>query len=393
MKHLFYAGLALTALASCSQDETTDVDKTGAIGFRTSLGKTTRAVTTLANMGSFNVTAVPTSGGANYFTNLAVTDAGGGTTWNTSATYYWPGTSSLNFTAYAPTSISSLVSIATGAGNQKITGFEADATVANQKDVVAAFNAGSKATVVGSSTFGAAGVPMNFKHILSQVEVQAKCSNANLRVQVVGVKLGNVYSKGDFAFPQVETATTYSVPRANWTNLSAARDYGVESAAPVTPLTLTNTAQRIMFGTDNFMMVPQDLTAYNPASATSGSYIGVLCRMDMNDGSGNYTPLYPTTAATGYAYTAVPIDTEWVPGKKYIYVLEFGNGSGSGSHGGGGIVPPNQTNPTPGGGTTTPTTPTLPTSPATPGTPILDQPIKFTVTVENWSDQTENVNM
>ena len=388
MKHLFYAGLALTALASCSQDETTDVDKTGAIGFRTSLGKTTRAVTTLANMGSFNVTAVPTSGGANYFTNLAVNDAGGGTTWNTSATYYWPGTSSLNFTAYAPVGINNLVTI--DQTTQKITGFEADATVADQKDVVAAFNAGSKATVVSSSTFGAAGVPMNFKHILSQVEVQAKCSNANLRVQVVGVKLGNVYSKGDFTFPQVETATSYNVSRTNWTNLSAAKDYGVEAAAPVTPVTLTNTAQRIMFGTDNFMMVPQQLTAYSAASAASGSYIGVLCRMDMNDGSGNYTPLYPTTAATGYAYTAVPIDTEWVPGKKYIYVLEFGNGSGIGSNGGGGIVPPNQDNPTPGGGTTTPT---LPTSPATPGTPVLDQPIKFTVSVENWSDQTENVNM
>lgn len=391
MKHLFYAGLALTALASCSQDETTDVDKTGAIGFRTSLGKTTRAVTTLANMGSFNVTAVPTSGGANYFTNLAVNDAGGGTTWNTSATYYWPGTSSLNFTAYAPVDINNLVTI--DQTTQKITGFEADATVAKQKDVVAAFNAGSKARVVGSSTFGVAGVPMNFKHILSQIEVQAKCSNAKLRVQVVGVKLGNVYSKGDFTFPQVETATSYNVPRENWGTLSNAKDYGVESAVPVTPVTLTNTAQRIMFGTDNFMMVPQDLTAYNAASAASGSYIGVLCRMDMNDGSDNYTPLYPTTAATGYAYTAVPIDTEWMPGKKYIYVLEFGNGSGSGSNGGGGIVPPNQDNPTPGGGTTKPTTPTLPTSPATPGTPVLDQPIKFTVSVENWSEQTVNVNM
>ncbi|VFB13089.1 Uncharacterised protein [Bacteroides heparinolyticus] len=385
MKHLFYAGLELTALASCSQDETTNVDKTGAIGFRTSLGKTTRAVTTLANMGSFNVTAVPTAGGANYFTNLAVNDASG--TWNTAATYYWPG-ASLNFTAYAPTSINGLVTI--NQTTQKIIGFEADAAVANQKDVVAAFNAGSKSTVVGSSTFGAAGVPMNFKHILSQIEVKAKCSNANLRVQVVGVKLGNVYSKGDFTFPQAETTSTYSVPRTNWGNLSAARDYGVQSGAPVTAVTLDNTVKSIMFGTDNFMMIPQDLTAYNAASATSGSYIGVLCRMDMNDGSGNYTPLFPSATTTEYAFAAVSIDTEWMPGKKYIYVLEFGNGSAG--NGGGGIVPPNQNDPVPGGGSTTPVNPTIP-SPATPGTPILDQPIKFTVTVENWSDQTENVNM
>lgn len=379
MRHLFYAGLALAALASCSQDETTDVNKIGSIGFRTLLGKTTRAVTELGNMGSFNVTAFPT-GGANYFTNLAVTDAGGGTTWNTASIYYWPA-GALNFTAYAPTGINGLVTI--NQTEQKIAGFEADATVANQKDVVVAFNAGSKATVVGTSTFGVAGVPMNFKHILSQIEVKAKCSNANLRVQVVGVKLGNVYSKGDFAFPQVETATTYNVPRTNWSNLSAAKDYGVETTTPETPLTLDNTARSIMFGANNFMMIPQALTAYNATLAASGSYIGVLCRMDMNDNMGNYTPLYPTTATTGYAYNAVPIATEWVPGKKYIYVLEFGSGSGSG----GGIQPPNQDNPTPGGTIT----PTPPTPPADPEAPILGQPIKFTVTVEGWSDQTENL--
>lgn len=379
MRHLFYAGLALAALASCSQDETTDVNKIGSIGFRTLLGKTTRAVTELGNMGSFNVTAFPT-GGANYFTNLAVTDAGGGTTWNTASIYYWPA-GALNFTAYAPTGINGLVTI--NQTEQKIAGFEADATVANQKDVVVAFNAGSKATVVGTSTFGVAGVPMNFKHILSQIEVKAKCSNANLRVQVVGVKLGNVYSKGDFAFPQVETATTYNVPRTNWSNLSAAKDYGVETPTPETPLTLDNTARSIMFGANNFMMIPQALTAYNATLAASGAYIGVLCRMDMNDSMGNYTPLYPTTATTGYAYNAVPIATEWVPGKKYIYVLEFGSGSGSG----GGIQPPNQDNPTPGGTIT----PTPPTPPADPEAPILGQPIKFTVTVEGWSDQTENL--
>lgn len=381
MRHLFYAGLALAALASCSQDETTDVNKIGSIGFRTSLGKTTRAVTTLADMGSFNVTAFPT-GGANYFTNLTVSSSDHGANWNTASIYYWPA-GALNFTAYAPADINTLVTI--NQTEQKIAGFEPDATVANQKDVVAAFNAGSKSTVVGSSTFGAAGVPMNFKHILSQIEVKAKCSNANLRVQVVGVKLGNVYSKGDFAFPQVETATTYNVPRTNWSNLSAAKDYGVETTTPATPLTLDNTARSIMFGANNFMMIPQALTAYSATSSASGSYIGVLCRMDMNDNMGNYTPLYPTTATTGYAYNAVPIATEWVPGKKYIYVLEFGSGSGSGS--GGGIQPPNQDNPIPGGTIT----PTPPTPSIDPEAPILGQPIKFTVTVDDWSDQTENL--
>lgn len=375
-KHVFYAGLALMALAACSQDETTDVNMDGAIGFRTSLGKSTRAVTTLADMGTFNVTAFPT-GGANYFTDLAVSSTDSGVTWNTASVYYWPA-GTLNFTAYAPASISTLVSIADGAGNQQISAFEVEQVVADQKDVVASFNSGDK------ETYGASGVPMNFKHILSQIEVKAKCTNASLRVKVMGVKLGAVSAKGDFAFPQAQTNTAYTVPRTNWTNLSTPKDFLAEDAA-ATGLTLDGTARSIMFGTDNFLMIPQQLTKYVPASAPTGAYIAVLCRIDVNDGSDNYTAFYPSATPTDYAFLAAGIDTEWLPGKKYTYTLEFGNGAG-------GVVPPNQDNPNPGGGTTTPHNPTAP-FPSSPGDPILNQPINFTVTVDSWADQSENITL
>lgn len=375
MKHVFYAGLALAALASCSQDETTGVDKTGAIGFRTSLGKTTRAEIKLSNLGSFNVTAFPNAGGANYFTDLAVSSSDAGVTWNTASVYYWPA-GTLDFTAYAPTSISPLVSIAHGAGNQKITGFEVEQAVSSQKDVVAAFNSGDKAT------YGTSGVPMNFKHILSQIEVKAKCTNAKLRVKVKGVKLGAISSKGDFTFPQVVTNSAYTVLRSNWTNLSTPKAYMAEDTS-LPEVTLDGTAKSIMFGSDNFMMIPQQLTKYVQASAPTGAYIAVLCRMDIDDGSSNYTALYPSAVPTAYAFAAVGIDTEWQPGKKYVYTLEFGDG--------GGVVPPNQDNPNPGGGTVTP--PVGPDFPHNPGDPILNNPIKFTVTVDNWADQNENVSM
>lgn len=382
MKQLLCAGTVLVALAACSQDETLNDDRSGAIGFRTMLGKTTRAVTTKANMGTFNVTAFPASG-ANYFTNLAVNSPDAGVTWNTASVYYWPA-GTLNFTAYAPANISTLVSIASGTGNQKIAAFEPEQQIANQKDVVAAFNSGDK------TAYGATGVPMNFKHILSQIEVKAKCTNANLRVRVMGVKLGAINAKGDFAFPQVETDASYTLPRTNWTGLSTPKDFLAENAAGGTPLELNATEQSIMFGTDNFLMIPQQLTKYVQASAPTGAYIAVLCRIDVNDGSGNYTALYPSATLTDYAFSAVGIDTEWKPGKKYIYTLEFGNGTGG--NGGGGVVPPNQNNPNPGGGNTTPVTPANP-FPNNPGDPILDQPIKFTVNVEAWSDENQNVVM
>lgn len=372
MRQLFCAGLALLALAACSQDETTRADRSGAIGFRTMLGKATRAVTTKANMGKFNVTAFPT-GGTNYFTNLEVASPDNGSTWNTAATYYWPA-GTLNFTAYAPADeLKTLVTI--DKDGQKIAAYSPVQKVADQKDIVVAFNAGGKAT------YGATGVPMNFKHALSQIEVKALCSKDNLKVKVMGVKLGAVNSKADFAFPQTETAAAYVVPRANWSNLSTPKDYLAEDAAG-TGLTLTAAAQSIMFGSDNFLMIPQQLEAFSKTKL-GGAYIGVFCQISSDDGEGTLTQIYPGGGANAYAFTAVGINTEWLPGKKYIYTLTFGDG--------GGIVPPNQDNPNPG----TPNNPTPPTppNPSTPGDPILDKPIKFTVNVENWTDQTEGLNM
>ncbi|MGI6884864.1 fimbrillin family protein, partial [Bacteroides sp. KG156] len=145
------------ALASCSQDETTSVDQSGAIGFRTALDKATRSVTTKANMGSFNVTAFKEGTSPNYFTDLEVKSEDSGNTWNTTKTYYWPAYD-LKFTAYAPIDLANKVSI--DKDGQKITDFQPESSIKQQKDVVVAFNQGGK-------TDHAAGVPMYFKHILS----------------------------------------------------------------------------------------------------------------------------------------------------------------------------------------------------------------------------------
>ena len=79
------------------------------------------------------------------------------------------------------------------------------------------------------------------------------------------------------------------------------------------------------------------------------------------------------------------IGTNWEPGKKYIYTLTF-----CGDGGGGGKIDP------------TPTDPTDPSSEDVDPNPIpggkggddiLGNPIKFTVTVDNWTDQSVPVNM
>lgn len=88
-KYFLFSAMAAVALASCTNDDVVDVNKGGGISFRASLDKArTKAVTTLSNLGAFNVTAI--GNGSNYFTNLGVTSSDNGLTWATASIYYWP---------------------------------------------------------------------------------------------------------------------------------------------------------------------------------------------------------------------------------------------------------------------------------------------------------------
>lgn len=106
----------------------------------------------------------------------------------------------------------------------------------------------------------------------------------------------------------------------------------------------------------------------------------MLFVQDANDQSYHHHQLYPQPEGgaydeDAYGYTCVPItapDDKWKSGKKYIYKLDFFyNGSG------GGILPP--TDPElPDGGKETPD--------IEPGHPVVQEPISFTVEVEEWTE-------
>ena len=164
-KNLLFAAMAVTALASCSNDDVVDVNNGGGISFRASLDRavTRTNVTSLQNLAAFNVTAI--GDGKNYFTDLGVSSADNGVNWTTASTYYWPGYE-LAFFAYAPQAPAGTVSIDNA--SKKITGFSPAQAVADQKDLVISYNTGTKAVNEGP------GVAMNFKHALSQIEVKAK---------------------------------------------------------------------------------------------------------------------------------------------------------------------------------------------------------------------------
>lgn len=374
-KKFLFAAMAVAALASCSNDEVVDVNNGGGISFRASLDKAvTRAnVTNLSNLGAFNVTAI--GNGANFFTDLAVSSSDGGNNWTTASTYYWPNYQ-LAFFAYAPQVPAGTVSIDNTA--KKITDFSPAQAVTDQKDLVISCNNGDKTTNADS------GVAMNFKHALSQIEVKAKCSNDKMKIEVIGVKLVNAGTTADFTFPDTETHSGYTLPQDQWNNLrgknESTKAYMIKGGSPVT---LTSNAQSIMFGDNNWMLIPQQLTKWTGSTDATGAYLSVLCRISSVDG-GNTTQLYPPlpNGAGKYAFSAVGIATNWEPGKKYTYTLDFCSDGG-----GAGEIDPNPTDPT------DPTDPDIDPTPGTGGDSILNAPIKFTVTVDNWADQPVNVPM
>lgn len=373
-KNFLFAAVALAAMTSCSNDEVVNVNNGDAISFRASLDKAISrgAETNLQNLKAFNVTAV--GNGNNYFTNLGVTSEDGGKSWNTASVYYWP-TFNLAFSAYAPKEIQEKVNISATGG--KIVAFSPKQAVVEQQDLVVAYNTGNR------TANESVGVPLNFKHALSQIAVQAKCMNPNIKIEVKGIRIVNAAATADFTFPTSPTTeSSISLEQSLWSNWADVNDltkaYEIKGDKSVF---LNSQPQSLMFGQGNFMLIPQQLVKWGENTSTEGAYLSILCRISSIDGV-NEMLLYPLATASEpqtdkYAYSAVAIDTNWLPGKKYTYTLTF-----CGIDGGAGRVDPNPD-------------PSLPTPlPGKEGGDlILGNPIKFTVTVDDWADESVDVTM
>lgn len=333
--------VAALAMASCSKDESTGINRGNAIDFRAAMQ--TRAVeTTTANMTNFYVTAIDKNN-ANYFTDAEFTKDG--SFFTSTPAYYWPSDgSNLSFFAYSP-SAADLGAVTIDNTTKTLADFAPAAAIADQQDFVTAAATGSKAD---EST----GVALTFAHRLSQIEVKARNSNEGYIYKVVGVRIGKPVSKATFDFGT--SAWTLGTEKAN---------YQVEYAAANT---LTATAASMMVAADgNAMLIPQQLTAWDSANdktnTAEGAYLAVKVNITTKDGA----RIYPSAAVGEYDWAAVAVGTTWEAGKKYVYTLDFSNGAGQ--------VDPEKPEPTD------------PEDPFKPGEDILGGPIKFTVTVEDWT--------
>lgn len=341
-KKLLFVAMTVLALASCSSDETVAVKQDSPISFRPFI----EGVTRTANGPGLKETPWETGDklyvyadfdGAKLFQDEFVKEATGG--FNSTAKHYWPSgissTKKVTFTAFWGAAQKTWAT--SNDENQLNAKYTVDNDVTKHMDLLIA-----KKEV---SAKPAGGVELNFRHMLSQIAVKVRNTEANMKITVTGVRIGYAAKAGTFTYSggvtdtktvdDKNSGTATLVPRANWTiaagdDATATSDFRFDQDVTLT-LTGSTFASDFTNGFTPYIMMPQQLTAASaysanedPGAVTSatdptltGAYIAL--KMAIED---------KTTAAPILAeqWCYWPIGTEWKPGYKYTYTIDAGEG-------------------------------------------------------------------
>lgn len=371
----------MLALASCSNDELTSVNRDGdEIAFSVVTNSATRAADVYCNNNKpsgFNVWA--TFNDQTYINGDNVQYQGG--KWvNTSGTRYWPD-GEVSFFAH----VNAGDAFNWNGGQPKIENFTVGTDVATQQDLLYAVKTASKGTDGKAE--------LNFRHALSQIVFQAKNTNPNLYVEISGVSVCKVKNQGTFTYPTDDTSDKvgehnggasidYSTQKWGSWSTNGTQQYDVtfnpvalngNKTATAVSLTSANQTGK-EFSSNAMLLLPQTTTAWdvNGDDATGkpadqdGSYFLVKCRIYNVSGETvdkqKDVLLWGNADGTGKD-VAIPVQINWEQGKKYIYTFVFNN------DGNGGYDPdPDDPDPDP--------------------TPVL-VPITFEVTVDDFVPVTE----
>ena len=356
-KYFFLAAIAVLALASCSNDETTAVNNSsGEISFRPLMTGVTRAVDTqfdkVSTTNQFKVTAFRTGTSTVYFSNVAF-KGDGSSFWVSDGTkYYWPEGYNLDFYAYAPIS-SAQISPDNTDGYKKFT-VTPSSTVAEQVDLVYAnTNKWGKFYEDGYHN-GATGVSINFRHAGAKICIKVKNSSDYLVFEVSGLKVANVDGEAIFTYntPDGQSAIDGStdgsgtLKKEDWTNNADNQTIKYSTTlgtytntvnySQTTPVWLNSKGASLI--TDaanmdqdiNMILIPQTTTAvpvsggYSATTAnatiTTGSYLAL--KMVVKDRQANVI----ATATADNKWAIWPVAFNWEPGKIYTYTIDLAGG-------------------------------------------------------------------
>ena len=388
MKRIIFGAMAAAALLACSKEQVIEQNRANdEISFNIVADNQTRAEAVYcANnlLPAFDVAATYTKTGETkaqwYFQKDHI--AFENSAWvNKTTTRYWADGGTLDFYAiYNGTMTLSAIGDAPAAPTVS---FEPATTVAAQKDLLYA--------VATDKTKTTDAVVLNFRHALSQIEFRAKNTNAQLYVEITGVRVGQTPGKGTFTYPTVSTAEqfvdhaqtgTHSYTTGTW-EVKTPTDYAVafdavevEGTNSVVSLTLSTDAKgETRDFANSMLLLPATTNAWTPAEGETGfdgTYLAVNCKIYNVAG----TSYAASDICLHEGWAVMPVAFAWEPGKKYIYTFIFGEGNG-GYDGGDDPTP----DPTPD-----------PDDPDNPK-PVLT-PISYTVTVDDFQKGVDsNVDM
>lgn len=368
--------------------------------------------------------------------------------WKLDRSVYWPSTfENVMFFAYTTLKSGEEGSVLYGTGtsfgfenkNPFIEGYapkkadltatsDAEATVwadgKEQKDLLVAY------TYQNRTTEGTSNVPLTFKHALTQISITAgqmnKTDNDNRVVKIKGAWIVNAAETGKLLGDLHYNSTTQkSSDQLSWTGTGKVA-YGsfynqilqLEEDGKMDLLRPEGSSDNPIQG--SMMLIPEDLTAWNKTQYNNGAYILLLCRVelkhkgathtttddenvDMTDiyteGNYHYHQLFPVNTtkydAAEYGFVCVPLSSTWNTdgiGKHYTYHLDI-----CGATTDAGLYPPTLTEEFVNGlipkdskvnGNKLSVVRDRPDG-KNVGDPVLDQPIQFSVTVDDWQDPEE----
>lgn len=358
-------------LASCSNDETVELAKENAISFRSIVSANTRGV--VADATNLNTLCVTAYQGTNLFFDNVIFQKDATGFFNSAKPYYWPDTGELTFTVLSGNW--SGTRDFTSSTEQWMRNVTINDDIAKQEDMTYVSNVtGTKADN------GKVGVPLEMKHALVQVQLNAKNTNPNYVYKVKGFRLNNVVINGDFDLKN-EQWGPYNANDIKQKTFEVTYD---------TPIELTADAKTIMGTAGNAMVIPISYSAWDgtlngqnsfevplsvdtqpqAVSTIPGGFFSVLVNIRMKAGAS----VYPDKVG-GYAWVAIPVNYLWTAkGYKFVYTLDFSNGAGR-------------------------------VDPVDPGTdwdaskdpakaqPVLGGLIRFGVTVSEWGTDDKNVDL
>lgn len=275
-KQLFVLGLAVAALASCTNEEVTDIADSNVIGFKTFVGNATKAVTDVDNKSLQNFYVYGLKSSTPLLTNEKVYKSG--TAWGYDDIQKWEA-ATYNFAAYSNGGTATDVDgkIETGVSYDATSGLKiADYEVGtDNRDLVASIST----TDISSTNTP---VEFTFSHTLAKVKFTVQSSMGTNEIAISDLSVTGVKDKA--------TLTYTSAGGASWTTPSNART--LPGAAG------TTTTDAPYF--DEFVVIPQN----NEITVTFKAAITV-----------EDTPINKQLSATIAAASC-----DWKPGMCYNYV-------------------------------------------------------------------------